>query len=471
MGVNKDSSFLEGVNRMLDQAAETLDLPPGLAGQIKACNAVYQVSFSVGFRGGYQIFRGWCALHSTHRLPTKGGMRYSPSVNQEEVEALAALMTYKCALVNVPFGGSKTGLCIDPRDYDAHQLERITRRFARELAQKGFISPSTNVPAPDMGTSSREMAWIADTYRNLFPHDVNAIACVTGKPPTQSGITGRTEATGRGVQYGLREFFRYPEDVKKAGLEGGLNGKTAIVQGLGKVGYHAAKFLQAEDGVRIVAIIEHDGAVLSENGLCVEAVKDYIQEKGGLAGYPDAKFIKEGNAVLEAECDILIPAALGGQITSENAGRIRARIVAEAANGPTTYEANEILKERGTVIIPDVYLNAGGVIVSYFEWIRNISHIRFGRMGRRFEENKGLLTIEAIEATTGQAVPEKIREQLIYGAQEIDLVRSGLDDSMRLAYEEIRELHSERENVTDLRTAAFAVAIEKIARAHLEMGV
>ncbi len=470
MTMQKEVSFLEGINLMFDRAAATLSLPPGLGEQIKLSNSVYQVRFPVKFKDGYKVFTGWRAVHSEHRLPAKGGIRYAPIVDQDEVEALAALMTYKCAIVNVPFGGSKGGLCIDPREYSEDDMERITRRFARELMAKGFISPSLNVPAPDMGTGPREMAWIADTYRDQFPGDINALACITGKPPTQGGIAGRVEATGRGVEYALREFFRHPEDVRKAGLEGNLEGKRIVIQGLGNVGYHAAKFLSEEDGARIVAIIERDGAILSDQGLPVEPVSEHLRQNGGVKGFPGAKFIENGSRMLEADCDILIPAALEGQITEENAAKIRAPLIAEAANGPVTYAADEILRRNGKVMIPDVYLNAGGVSVSYFEWIKNISHIRFGRLGRRFDEARGQHTVDALEQMVGRSVPETLQDKIIRGADELDLVRSGLDDTMRLAFREIQEAMQSRDDVPDLRTAAFVVAIEKVAKTYLEMG-
>ena len=463
--------FLESVNRMFDRAAATLDLPPGLAQQIKGCNSVYQVRFSLEFGQEYRTFIGWRAVHSEHRLPAKGGIRYANVVNQDEVEALAALMSYKCAVVDVPFGGSKGGLLIDPRQYNEEDLERITRRFAQELIKKDYISPSLNVPAPDMGTGAREMAWIADTYRLLKPEDINASGCVTGKPISQGGIAGRVEATGRGVQYGLQEFFRHPEDVSLAGLAGGLEGKRMVVQGLGNVGYHAAKFLSEEDGVKVVGIIEREGAVLAEAGIDIEAAVAHRHEFGSLQDFPGVHYIKEGQTVLEAECDILLPAALESQITSENAPRIKAPLIAEAANGPITYGADEYLREKGTVIIPDFYLNAGGVTVSYFEWIKNLSHIRFGRLDRRFEEMRGRQIIDAVEWMTGKQVPETISARLSRGASELDLVRSGLDDTMREAYGAIREIWHARDQVADLRTAAFVVAIEKIALSYQEMGL
>ncbi len=463
------TTFLDSVNRMFDRAAATLDLPPGLADQIKACNSVYQVKFAVEIDGEYQVFTGWRATHSEHRLPVKGGIRYASVVDQEEVEALAALMSFKCAVVDVPFGGSKGGLCVEPKDYNVEHLERITRRFTQELVGKGYISPALNVPAPDVGTGAREMAWIADAYRTLKPDDINAIGCVTGKPPTQGGIVGRSEATGRGVQYGLREFFRHPEDVKHAGLEGDLEGKRIVVQGLGNVGYHAARFLSEEDGAKIVAVAERDGAVISEKGLDIEALSAHIRENGGVRGFANAEYQENGKSVLEFDCDVLIPAALEGQIDAENAARIQARVIAEAANGPVTIDADDILHSKGKVILPDLYLNAGGVTVSYFEWIKNLSHIRFGRMERRLDELRGQKIIELLHSVTGKDVPKEIAQHLLEGADQLALVRSGLDDTMRIAYQEISSIWHSRNDVPDLRTAAFALAIEKIARYYTEM--
>lgn len=464
-------TFLESVNRMFDRAVATMDLPPGLAEQIKGCNSVFQVRFSLKFGKEYRTFTGWRAVHSEHRLPAKGGIRYATMVDQAEVEALAALMSYKCAVVDVPFGGSKGGLLIDPRKYEEEDLERITRAFAEELIKRDYIHPALNVPAPDVGTGPREMAWIADTYQTLKPDDINAIGCVTGKPVSQGGIAGRTEATGRGVQYGLQEFFRHPEDVKGAGLSGDLDGKRAVVQGLGNVGYHAAKFLSEEDGVRVVAVIERDGAVVSDKGLDIEALSAYRLEKGGLRGFPGVDYVEDGRALLEADCDLLIPAALENQITVENAARVKAKLIAEAANGPITYGADEILRSRGAVILPDFFLNAGGVTVSYFEWIKNLSHIRFGRLDRRFEEMRGRQIADVIEAVSGKSVPEALRAQLMHGASELDLVRSGLDDTMREAYQQIRKVLLENDDVPDLRTAGFVLSISKIARSYKEMGL
>lgn len=466
-----DLSFLSGVQRAVQHAASALELRDDLTEQIVQGHGVYQVRFPVEIRGRIRVFTGWRAVHSEHRLPTKGGIRYAPVVDQAEVEALAALMTYKCALVDVPYGGSKGGIALDPREFEVSELEAITRRFARELARKGFLSPSLNVPAPDMGTSSREMAWISDEYRDLYPQDIDAIACVTGKPVTQGGIAGRTEATGRGVQYGLQEFFRHVDDGGSSGLDGGLEDKRVVIQGFGNVGYHAARFLQEEDGVRIIAVIERDGAILSPGGLKAEEVGEYLATHKGVEGFPGAEFVADGASVLESDCDVLIPAALEGQITSANAPRIRARLVAEAANGPVTHEADAILHERGIEVLPDIYLNAGGVTVSYFEWIKNLSHIRFGRMHRRLEETRNAEIVALIEQAVGKPLPEHVSAPFLVGSRELEHVRSGLHGTMRQAYDEMRAAREGNERVKDLRTSAFAVALHKIARSYHEMGI
>lgn len=465
-------SFYENVNLMVDGALQHLHLPHGMEEQIKAIKGVLQVQFPVKMDNGeYRTFTGWRAVHSDHRLPVKGGIRYAPAVNQDEVMALAMLMTYKCAIVNVPFGGSKGGVILDPRQHSVGELERITRRFAKELIIKDFISPGGNVPAPDMGTGEREMAWIADTYKVLNPDTINYLATVTGKPVQNGGIRGRTEATGRGVQYVIREFFRHPHDMKLAKLDGGIEGKRIIVQGLGNVGYHAAKFLQEEDGAKIIAIIERDGALYSEKGLDVESVRQFMNEYGGIEGYPNAEFFIDGLKAMELECDILIPAALESQITMDNAANIKANLVVEAANGPVTFDADKILRERGIVVLPDAFVNAGGVTVSYFEWIKNIQHIRFGRMERRLDEMRMHRVVEAVETLTGKELPSTIRADLFTETDELTLVRSGLDDTMRLAYQEISETFHEYPEVVDYRTAAYVLALKKIATTYDYIGL
>ena len=475
-GAVREPTFRESVDLMFNRAVAVMDLSPGLEEKIRVCNATYIVRFGVRLRGRIQTFTGYRSVHSEHLEPVKGGIRYALSVNQDEVEALAALMTYKCALVEAPFGGSKGGLCIDPREYDEHELELVTRRFAYELAKRDLINPAQNVPAPDMGTGEREMAWIADQYHRMNTTDINAMACVTGKPIHAGGIHGRVEATGRGVQYALQEFFRHPEDKAAAGLDGTLEGKRVIVQGLGNVGYHAAKFLSEEDGAKITAVVERDGALIDDTGLDIEAIHNWIVSHGGIRGYGDGAYVADGAAVLEKECDILIPAALEGVIHRENAPRIQARLIIEAANGPITAGADEILRNRGVLIIPDLYANAGGVTVSYFEWVKNLSHMRFGRMQRRHEESRhrALVTeLERLDRYLGDSwsMTPTFKQRYLRGADELELVRSGLDDTMRDAYQSMREIWHSRADVPDLRMAAYIVAISRVALSYREKGL
>jgi glutamate dehydrogenase (NAD(P)+) len=471
-----EPSFRDSVDLMFNRAVSLMDLGPGLAQKIRVCNSTYTVRFGVRLRGKIETFTGYRSVHSEHMEPVKGGIRFALSVNQDEVEALAALMTYKCALVETPFGGSKGGLCIDPRAWEPQELEQITRRFAYELIKRDLINPAQNVPAPDMGTGEREMAWIADQYARMNTTDINAKACVTGKPLNAGGIQGRVEATGRGVQYALRAFFRHPEDAAQAGLSGGLEGKRAIVQGLGNVGYHAAKFLSEEDGVLVTGIIERDGAVHSDLGLDVERVRQWIAAQGTIKGCPGAVFVPDGASLLEADCDILIPAAMEGAIHLGNAAAIRAPLIIEAANGPITFGADEILRGKGTVIIPDMYANAGGVTVSYFEWVKNLSHIRFGRMQRRAEEARHQLLVNELERLSadkglGWTLSPGFKDSYLRGAGELELVRSGLDDTMRAAYQAMREVWHGRDDVQDLRVAAYIVSIGRVAATYVSKGL
>lgn len=471
-----EPTFRQSVDLMFNRAVALLDLPPGLEEKIRVCNSTYTVRFGVRLRGQIHTFTGYRAVHSEHMEPVKGGIRYATEVNQDEVEALAALMTYKCALVEAPFGGSKGGLCIDPRAYDAHELELITRRFAYELIKRNLIHPSQNVPAPDMGTGAREMEWIADQYARMNTTDINARACVTGKPPSSGGIQGRVEATGRGVQYALREFFRHPEDMAKAGLSGSLEGKEVIVQGLGNVGQHAARFLSEEDGAKVIGVIERDGGLFDETGLDVAAVAAYVAQHGGVRGFYGGKFIPDTASLLEHPCDILIPAAIEGVITAQNADRVQARLIIEAANGPITAHADEILRQKGTVIIPDLYANAGGVTVSYFEWVKNLTHIRFGRLQRRHEEARHQMLVTELNRVLGaagisQSLSPDFVERYLRGADELELVRSGLDDTMRAAYQAMREEWHANPRIEDLRSAAYVVSIRRVAEGYRSKGL
>jgi len=380
-------------------------------------------------------------------------------------------MTYKCAIVDVPFGGAKGGVKIDRRQYSEAELERITRRYTYELVRKRFIGPGIDVPAPDYGTSSKEMAWIADTYASLANGELDAIACVTAKPLAQGGIRGRTEATGRGVYYGLREACDDGDAMKRLGLTRGLEGKRVIVQGLGNVGYWAARFLM-EAGARVMAVVEYNGAVRNDQGLDIVALDAWRKAHGTLLGFPGATDIPNAMTAMELPCDILIPAALEHQLTAENAPRIQAKIIAEAANGPTTPEAEAVFAEKGILVLPDVWLNAGGVIVSYFEWLKNLSHVRFGRMQKRHEEETLRKLLRAIEDKTGQRFTEAESQALADGADEEDLVASGLAESMIVAYRQLAEVHRRIDDPgVTLRTAAMVSAIDKVAQSYVDMGI
>ncbi|NOY06059.1 MAG: Glu/Leu/Phe/Val dehydrogenase [Chlorobi bacterium] len=464
-------SFFETVLSFFDKAADHTDLPHGMRDQIKYCNSIYEFKFPLKHHdGSIEIIVAYRVEHSHHMLPVKGGIRYSEMVNADEVKALAALMTYKCAVVDVPFGGAKGGVKIEPRKFTVDQLERITRRYTAELVKKQFIGPGIDVPAPDYGTSMREMAWIFDTYSALHPGQLDAAACVTGKPLNEGGVQGRTEATGLGVFYGIRHALTYKEDMEAIGLTTGVEGKRVVVQGLGNVGYWAAKFFQ-DAGARITALAEWDGAIYNPDGLDVDAVQQHRKETGSILNFPGAKNFESSGDALEYECDILIPAALEGQITEENAPRIKAKIIGEGANGPTTARAEEILTERGIMVIPDLYLNAGGVTVSYFEWLKNLSHVKFGRMSKRFEESSNAAMLQAVEKIVGKTLSERERSAITRGADEIDLVRSGLEETMMNAYDAVRETYKRNPGIKELRTAAFVTAINKIAVAYEELGI
>lgn len=463
-------SFFDNVSRYFDRAAAFTEHPQGLLEQIKVCNSVYSFQFPIRTSRGIEVISGWRVQHSHHKLPVKGGIRFSEDANEDEVKALAALMTYKCAVMDVPFGGAKGGVRINPKNYTIEELERITRRYTTELIKKNFIGPGVDVPAPDYGTGAREMSWIADTYAAFHPGQIDALASVTGKPVSQGGVRGRFEATGRGVFFGLLEACGHEDDMKEIGLSKGLAGKSVVVQGLGNVGYHAALFCQL-NGAVITGLAEFEGAIFSEKGLDVEAVMKHRKETGSILDFPGAVNLADRAAALELECDILIPAALENQITEKNAARIQAKIVAEAANGPTTAGAERILGKKGIMVIPDIYLNAGGVTVSYFEWLKNLSHVRFGRMGKRFEQTTNENLLRIVEDTTGKKLTDAEIKAIARGADEIDLVNSGLQETMITGYQQIRETWKSKAEVPNLRTAAFINAINKVATCYGELGI
>jgi glutamate dehydrogenase (NAD(P)+) len=468
--MSAEYSFFDAVCASFDKAAGYTKFDKGTLEQIKQCNSVLRMHFPVKIGDKIEVIKAYRVQHSHHKLPCKGGIRFSNMVNLDEVMALAALMNYKCAIVNVPFGGAKGGIAINPRDYDAYTLEKITRRYTAELDKKHFIGPGEDVPAPDYGTGEREMSWILDTYMALHPGEVDAMACVTGKPITQGGVRGRREATGLGVFYGVREVCNLPEMMKKLGLTTGIEGKRVVVQGLGNVGYHSAKFFQ-EAGALIVGLAEYEGSIQSDKGLDVDAVVAHRKATGSILNFPGSKNLSRNTEALELECDILIPAALENVINGENAPRIKAKIIGEAANGPLTPEADDILARKGALVIPDMYLNAGGVTVSYFEWLKNLSHVRYGRLEKRFEENHNKLIVNQLELMSGQKIPDDIRKKLLMGADEVDLVRSGLEETMITATHEIVNLWNQHPDIRDMRTASFVVAINKVGNSYSELGI
>ena len=465
------NEFLSSVNTFISDAMSHLDLFDGLEERILQCNNTYTVKFGVKLRERLYSFEGWRATHSEHCLPAKGGIRFAPYANAEEVEALAALMSLKCALVDIPFGGSKGALKIDPSEWSIPELEKITRRFTQELIKRNLLNPGENVPAPDIGTSEREMAWIVDEFKRHGTLDVNSNACVTGKPIAYGGIDGRTEATGRGVQYAVQCFFRDEKSKTLYGIEGNLEGKRIVLQGFGNVGYHAAKFLSETDGCKITRVIEYNGVITNDDGLDVQALKTHFLNNKSFKGYQDGTFTKPSESDLLKDCDILMPAALENTITAELARLLETSLIVEAANGPIGKEANHILNSREIAVLPDLFVNAGGVVVSYFEWVKNLTHISFGLMDRRRRERSRLTIASCLERMTQQPIPADLRDDLLDGGSEIDLVRSGLDDVMRGAYDRISTIYHNRDDIKDLRTAAYVLAISEIADAYQVIGI
>lgn len=464
-------SFFGAVVKSFDKAAKHTKWDKGILEQIKECNAVYQMRFPLKRDdGNIEVIEAYRVQHSHHKTPCKGGIRFAAEVNQDEVMALAALMTYKCAIVNVPFGGGKGGIKINPKKYSPYELEKITRRYTAELIKKNFIGPGTDVPAPDYGTGEREMAWILDTYSAMHPGEIDAAGCVTGKPVTQGGVRGRREATGLGVFFGLREICNMKDNMDKLGLDIGVAGKKVVVQGLGNVGYHSAKFFQ-NAGAIIVGLAEYEGAIWNDEGLDVDEVFNHRKNTGSILNFSGATNFEKNTDALEMQCDILIPAALENVINGDTAPHVKAKIIGEAANGPLTPDADDVFNKKGVLVVPDMYLNAGGVTVSYFEWLKNLSHVRYGRMEKRFNENMNAHILGQIESLTGKVVTEKEKEYIMHGADEVDLVYSGLEETMITATHEIMNTWKNNPDIPDMRTAAYVVAINKVGTSYAELGI
>lgn len=465
-----EPSFIEQVNMYFEEAVKHLTkvnpaaAPADLLEYVKAPKTV--IKFNMPLKrdnGKIEVIEAYRAQHSYHRVPCKGGIRYAADVDQQEVEALAALMTFKNACNDVPFGGAKGGIKINPKNYSVHELERITRRYALELSKKGFLGASIDVPAPDMGSGGREMSWIKDTYSYVYgQNDVNAAACITGKPLNQGGIDGRPEATGLGTFYGVRELMSHKEFCDQYGTTMGLKDKTVIIQGFGNVGSWAHKFFQ-EEGAIVTGIIEYNSAVYDESGLDQKDLLEYWQAKKTFAGYRKGTvYTSNPMDVMYKKCDILIPAAIEKSINKDNMTKINTTVIAEAANGPMTFAAQKYFDTKNVAVVPDLLINAGGVIVSYFEWLKGLEHVRLGRLTKGWERKSRKELGRII------GVPEEKLNKL-EGPTEKNIVYTALEEIMCTSCQNV--LKYSLEHKVNLRVAAYAQTIAKIVQTYKEAGV
>ncbi|EQB63450.1 MAG: hypothetical protein RBG1_1C00001G1029 [candidate division Zixibacteria bacterium RBG-1] len=400
-------SVFENVQIQFDEAAKRLNIETGILELIKSTKRAVEINLPVEMdRGGLKMFTGYRVQHSIIRGPSKGGIRYHPDVNLDEIKALAAWMTWKCAVVNIPFGGAKGGVACDPSKMSQGELERLTRRYTADLIE--LFGPEVDVPAPDVNTNEQIMAWIMDTYSMHARHTVRSV--VTGKPVEMGGSLGRREATGKGVLITVKEAAKH--------LHMHLSGSTVVIQGFGNVGSMTAKFFN-DEGSKIIAVSDVYGGIYNSKGLDVPKLLEYVAKKKSVVGFPKTHPINN-QKLLELECDILIPAALENQITKANAHRIKTKILAEGANGPTTPEADKILDKKKVFVIPDILCNAGGVTVSYFEWVQD-------RMGYYWTE---------------------------------DEVNERLENIMTKAFQDVLEMSLKHK--VNMRVAAFMVAIKRV---------
>ena len=470
--VDKKPTFTENVNLMVARAVGKSKFSKDFISLLSKNHSTIKINFPVMIKNKTEMFTGYRSVHTLHKLPSKGGIRYASSVNPSTIEALAALMTYKCAVVEVPFGGSKGGLVIDKTKFNYNDIQRISKKFSIELTKSGFLSPAENVPAPDIGTGAQEMAWFVEGYKSLHPHDINHQACVTGKPVEIGGIVGRDEATGRGVTESLLEFFRHKKEIINSKLNGNLSDNSIVIQGLGKVGFHFLNSLyELYPSAKVTSIIEHNGSVTDNNGIdLANFIKQFKKTK-------DIKKIKikgckfnSNNNLLDFPCDIFVPCAKENVVDRIIAKKIQTKLIIEAANGPVTFNADQILTQRGIMVLPDIYVNAGGVVVSYFEWVKNISQIRFGRLRKRFEEDRERHIVEAIERSSEAKLPSYLRQKIVHGASELDYVRSGLEDAMRNAFIDICTIKNKLK-LKSYRDATYILALTRLEKTHIDLGL